>query len=82
MAESATPAPAKSVTDHVKEGGFCMALSYLIVTAPTEWLGLIPAVPGEHYLTTIAALAGVLTGLGKAAAWIYRKRNQSMEMKT
>lgn len=58
----------------VKQGGAGSAISYLLLTVPTDWLGYLPAIPEGHYLPMVAALGAVITaalrlaGLGKQPA--------------
>lgn len=39
------------------------SLAYLLVTVPTEWLQVLPAVPEAFLLPTIGALGVVLTAI-------------------
>jgi hypothetical protein len=55
-----------------REGGVSGALAYLLLSASTEWLGFLPAVPDGQMLEYTAAVGTALAGLGRAIRWMYR----------
>lgn len=47
----------------LKEGGVGTSAAYVILVAPTEWLGVLPAIPDGQLIPLVAALGGVLTAI-------------------
>lgn len=62
--------------DMVKQGGTGGALAYLLLTAPTEWLGVLPVVPESHYLPMVAALGTVIAGVMRMAGLGTQEKRQ------
>jgi hypothetical protein len=59
----------------VQQGGVGSAIAYVALTAPTEWLKVLPVVPGGHYLPMVAALGAIVT----AGLALFGKKREAVD---
>jgi hypothetical protein len=56
-------------TKLVQQGGVGSAIAYVALTAPTEWLKVLPVIPEGHYLPMVAALGAIITAALALIGW-------------